>query len=268
MSGNADEVSNFLVMGKSGAGKQARVDVLVREFGLEQLSTGDLFRLHLNKFDEIYFDGDLREFYSEETETFLPDEEILWKLGPVAEWEDPSGILLGLKAKYFIETGRWVPDELTHSMIETAFGKKEGRGWVLDGFPRTVAQTEHLLNLVVEWESDIDAVLLVEVDDETILDRTTGRRVCPICKEVYHVKTRPPARNNRCSHCGEVVIHRPEDREANLKARLEEFRVKTQPCIEFLEKQRIPVVTVSGNLSELTHQNVRNSVLEALAKVW
>lgn len=259
----AGKISNLLVMGKSGAGKQPRIDVLVREFDLDQLSTGDLFRTYLKKFEEVDFEGDLSSFYDEETDSFVPDEEILWSLGPVAKWDDPQGVVLGLKAKYFVESGKFVPDSITNEMFGTVFKSKECRGWVLDGYPRTVAQTENLLNLVVESGSNIDAVLIVEGDDDEIVARTTGRRICPNCKKVYHIEFKPPSKEGNCTHCGTPVIRRSDDSEEKIRSRLEEFHTKTELSIKFLEHQGIPIVKVPGNLSEYSREIVRKSVMDA-----
>jgi len=257
----------MLVMGKSGAGKQPRIDVLVEEFQLKQLSTGDLFRTYLKKFETVDFEGDLSQFYNEETEQFLPDDKIIWALGPVAEWEDKDGVLLGLKAKYFVESGKFVPDSVTNAMFEAAFKAQDGQGWVLDGYPRTIAQTEHLLNLVVECGSNIDAVVLVDGDDDQIVARTVGRRICPECKKVFHIEHKPPAEGDCCTNCGTKVIRRSDDSEEKIRSRLGEFQTKTLPAIEFLQSQRIPVVKVPGNLPKFSPEIVRNSVLDALGSV-
>jgi adenylate kinase family enzyme len=149
-------------MGKSGAGKQPRIDVLAKEFGLKQLSTGDMFRTYLKKFNVIDYEGDVRQFYDKSTGQFAPDEEILKKLGPVAEWEDPQGVLLGLKAKYFVESGKFAPDSITNAMFEAEFIRAGCNGLIMDGFPRTVVQAELLLDLVIHYGTNIDAIVLVD----------------------------------------------------------------------------------------------------------
>lgn len=263
----AHKISNILVMGKSGAGKQPRIDVLVKELGLKQLSTGDMFRTYLKKFDVIDYEGDVRQFYDKKTKQFAPDSEILSKLGPVAEWEDAKGVLLGLKAKYFVESGKFAPDSITNAMFEAEFIRAEGNGLILDGFPRTVVQAELLLDLVIHYGTNIDAIVLVDNDDDHIVSRTIGRRICPKCNKVYHLEHKPPLEGQLCTSCGTKVITRVDDHEDNIRSRLEEYHSKAVPAIKFLKSQDIPVVEVPGNLPVFTEEAVRKSVLEALEKV-
>jgi adenylate kinase len=257
--------SNVLVMGKSGAGKQPRIDVLVRCYGLKQLSTGDLFRAYLKKFAAIEFEGEVLQFWDAEKQCFLPDDVILARLGYVAQWEDPAGVLLGLKAKYFVESGRFAPDSVTNAMFAAEFVKNGCRGMVLDGYPRTLSQAELLLDLVSEHGTQLDAILLVESEDEGIVKRTVGRRICPECKQVYHLTHKPPLEGRFCKSCGAEVIHRVDDQEQKIRNRLEEFQVKTLPAIDLLKSKGIPVAQVPGNLPVFTEAAVETSVLEALA---
>jgi adenylate kinase len=264
MSIDKHTVSNLLVMGKSGAGKQPRIDVLVDAFELKQLSTGDMFRYYLKSFDAIDFEGKVDQFYDSKTESFCDNDKILHELGPVASWDNPNAVLLGLKAKYFVESGKFVPDTVTNAMFESEFLKNGCKGMVLDGFPRTVPQAELLLDLVIQGGSNIDAIVLVESDDSAIVQRTIGRRICPDCKKVYHVEYKPPAEGDLCTVCGARVIHRVDDKEEKIRSRLEEFKVKTEPAIKFLKTQGIPVAVVPGNLPVFTEEAVRESVMSAL----
>ena len=256
--------SNLLVMGKSGAGKQPRIDVLVKEFGLTQLSTGNLFRKYLGKFNAIDFEGDILSFYDQTTDSFCSDEEILHELGPVAEWDDPKGVLLGLKAKFFVESGKFAPDSLTNKIFEAEFVAHGCEGLVLDGFPRTIAQAELLMDLVIHYGTNIDAILVVDNEDDLIVERTVGRRICPDCKKVYHVEHKPPRDGKYCHHCGSRVIHRVDDHEDKIRMRLEEFYSKAEPALKFLKSQGIPVAQVPGNLEVFSEAAVRESVLSAL----
>lgn len=265
---HAQTISNILVMGKSGAGKQPRIDVLVKEFGLKQLSTGNMFRSYLKKFNEIEYEGDFREFYDEPNRTFLPDAEILSKLGPVAEWDDPEGVLLGLKAKFFVESGKFVPDLITNAMFEAEFVKVGCTGLIMDGFPRTVVQSELLLDLVIRYGTNIDAIVLVDGDDDQIVNRTIGRRICPHCKKVYHMEYKPPRDGQFCTACGTKVITRVDDKEEKIRSRLEEFHSKAAPAIKLMKSRGIPVAVVPGNLPVFTEELVRESVMEALDKIF
>jgi adenylate kinase len=259
--------SNVLVMGKSGAGKQPRIDVLVETFGLKQLSTGDLFRSYLKKFDAIDYEGDIRKFYDADTDTFVPDDQILSQLGPVAEWDDPSGVILGLKAKFFVESGLFAPDSLTNAMFEAEFVHHHCRGMVLDGYPRTLSQAELLLDLVIYHGSNIDGILFVDSNDDQIVSRLVGRRICPCCKKVYHVKYKPPVDGRYCPACGSEVIQRVDDYEDKIRSRLSEYQQKTLPAIRFLRSKGIPYTTVPGYLPVFSEEAIRHSVMESLSQV-
>jgi len=256
--------SNLLVMGKSGAGKQPRIDVLTSEFGLKQLSTGDLFRGNLKKFNAVGYAGDIRAFFNPATQQFKADEAILCELGIEVSCPNAQGILLGLKAKFFMESGMFVPDSITNAMFEAEFVANDGNGLVLDGFPRTVAQAEFLLELAERNGSSIDGIVLVDNDDDLIVKRTVGRRICPKCKKVYHLEHKPPRDGKYCYNCGLEVVQRSDDHEDNIRKRLTEFQVKAAPAIEFLKSKGIPVAVVPGNLPVFTERAVRDSVLDAL----
>jgi len=256
-----EDITNVIVTGKSGAGKQPRIDVLVDEYDLEQLSTGNIFRSYLGSFDEYGYDGDISQFWNEEEERFVSDEEIAEEIGTEEE-----SVLLGLKAKYFVDRGKFVPDRITNELFESYFGEKDYRNQVLDGYPRTVQQAKFLLELVEEKGSEIDFIVWVRNTDEKIIERTTKRRICPECGKVYHLKYDPPE-NGKCEDCGVEVIQRSDDTEERIRSRLQEFKEKTKPMIDYLEGE-IPIVEVPGHLEEFTPENVRRSVMEELDQVW
>lgn len=257
-----DEVTNVIVTGKSGAGKQPRIDVLRKEYDLEQLSTGDIFRSYLGSFDEFGYEGDLVEFWNEEQEGFIDDEEISNIIGSADE-----EVILGLKAKYFMEKGLFVPDHITNDLFKNFFADRDYVGQVLDGYPRTVKQSRFLLDLIEEKGSKIDFILWVENTDERIISRTTKRRVCPECGEVYHLKYDPPD-DGHCKKCGSKVIQRSDDTEENIRSRLQEFKDKVIPAIGYLEENEIPKTKVSGHLEDFTEENVRRSVLSAIDEMY
>ena len=116
---NHINVTNVIVSGKSGAGKQPRIDALVEEFGLEQLSTGDIFRGYLGKFNEYGYDGELEIFWNNDKQRFIPEDKISHSLGT-----DNEDIILGMKAKYFVDKGLFVPDYITNALFESYFAKK------------------------------------------------------------------------------------------------------------------------------------------------
>jgi len=263
--------SNIVVTGKSGAGKQPRIDALMEEFGLEQLSTGNIFRHYLGLFGRIDYPHALDAFWSEEGKNFIPDKEIKESLraflnesGKTGQLAELDELVLGLKAKYFVENGLFGPDDLVNELVRSAFGKKDFQSTVLDGYPRTENQAKYFLSLLEEAGKKADFVLIVDNDDELIVKRTIGRRICPSCGKVYHMEYKPPNTDGSCKECGTEVILRSDDSEEKIRRRLEEFRLKCLPAIEYLKKAGIPVVNVPGNLEVFTKENVRKSVLDAI----
>ena len=256
-----ENISNVMVTGKSGAGKQPRIDVLIDEFNLEQLSTGDIFRHYLGTFNKYGYKEDLSVFYNKESQQFISDEKISEKIGT-----DDEDIILGLKAKYFVDQGLFGPDSITNALLDSAFSKKQYEKQVLDGYPRTLNQAEFLINLLKEKGSKLDFIILVENTDERIIKRTVQRRICPKCGKVYHLTYKPPV-DGKCEKCDVDVIQRSDDTEEKIQSRLKEFTKKTIPALEYLKKQGIPVVTVPGHLEKFTTENVRKSVLIEIEKL-
>ena len=276
--------SNVVVTGKSGAGKQPRIDVLVEEFGLRQLSTGNIFRHYLGLFNSVEYPRTLDVFWSSGEGGFISDSEIRHQLneflaetGKGTECGAPGDddeayphiddLVLGLKAKYFVEKGLFVPDELVNDLLKASFEKNDLKGTVLDVYPRTVNQSEYLLRMMKDAGGKIDLILVVDNEDDLIIGRTMGRRICPKCSKVYHTEFKPPNDDGTCKECGTEVILRSDDSEEKIKSRLEEFRVKCIPAIQFLEKEGVQVAHVNGNLEEFTKENVMNSVLDAIQQV-
>ena len=257
-----DSINNIMVTGKSGAGKQPRIDVLKEEFNLHQLSTGDIFRYYLGKFNDFGYDEDLSEFFDEDSEQFVSDEKITDKIGT-----DDEEIILGLKAKYFVDHGKFGPDNITNALFEKAFSKHDYKNQVLDGYPRTLAQAEFLLELLQKKETKLDFIVLVDNSDERIIKRTVQRRICPKCGKVYHLTYKPPI-DGKCEKCGVDVIQRSDDTEEKIKSRLQEFQRKTIPALEYLKQQGIPIATVPGHLEEFTTENVKNSVMSEIEKLY
>ena len=258
---NHVNVTNVIVSGKSGAGKQPRIDALVEEFGLEQLSTGDIFRGYLGKFNEYGYDGELEIFWNNDKQRFIPEDKISHSLGT-----DNEDIILGMKAKYFVDKGLFVPDYITNALFESYFAKKNHRNQVLDGYPRTPEQSKFLLELLEKHDSKIDFIVLVDNSDERIIKRTVKRRICPECGKVYHLEYKPP-KDGRCE-CGAKVIQRSDDTEEKIRSRLNEFKEKALPAINYLKDNGIPIVTVPGHLEKFTPENIRNSVMSEVKTLY
>ena len=255
------QVTNVIVTGKSGAGKQPRIDVLLKEYGLEQLSTGNIFRHFLGRFNEYSFQGSLDQFWQEEEGSFISDDIIASEIGT-----DDEDIILGMKAKYFVEKGLFGPDSIVNALFESAFSKKDYRNQVLDGYPRTIDQARFLLDLLDTHDSIVDFIIWVENTDERIIKRTTNRRICANCGKVYHLLYKPSNKGN-CETCGIPVIQRSDDTEEKIKSRLQEFYTKTVPAIQHLIDKGIPCAKVPGHLETFTEETVKQTVMDAIASL-
>ena len=258
----SQDITNVIVTGKSGAGKQPRIDVLKEEFKLDQLSTGDIFRKYLGIFNNHGYTKPLSEFWDEKNNTFISDREIARKLA-----SDEKDVILGLKAKYFVDQGLFVPDSITNALFEAAFSQKNYRKQILDGYPRTLDQAVFLLELLKKHESTIDFIVLVDNTDERIIKRTVQRRICPKCGKVYHLTYKPP-KDGKCEICNVDVIQRSDDTEEKIKSRLREFQEKALPAINYLTDHDIPLITVPGHLETFTTESVRKSVMDEVKKIY
>lgn len=262
-------VQNIVVAGKSGAGKQPRIDVLVETYGLTQLSTGNIFREYLGQFGKIRDAVQVDGLWSQAG--FASDSSILAALRSAAESKGvaPEAALLGFKAAQYVDRGLFVPDNITNDLLAAAFRKAGGKGLVLDGYPRTPEQSDFLLGLVKETGSRIDLVLVVDNEDDAIVKRTVGRRICPnkACGKVFHLEFKPPSADGKCTACGTAVVHRSDDTEEKIRTRLAEFQTKALPATERLIASGIKSCTVPGNLPVFTDEAVRESVLSVVKPI-
>lgn len=262
-------VDNIVVAGKSGAGKQPRIDILVEAYGLRQLSTGNIFREYLGTFKRIRGDAQTDGLWMDGS--FAPDDAILKALTPACEAAgvESRAALLGFKAAQYVDRGLFVPDDITNELFSAAFLAAGGRGFVLDGYPRTPEQSACLLALVAKAGTKLNLVLMVDNDDEAIVSRTIGRRICPngACAKVFHLEFKPPTAEGLCTACGTPVILRSDDTEEKIRTRLAEFRNKALPAIERLTFAGVPSAVVPGNLPVFTDQAVRESVLSVVAPI-
>jgi len=182
-----------LLMGPPGAGKGTQAERLVEAFGITHLSSGDIFRA-----------------------------------------EKASGSELGRRMAKFMDAGELVPDEIVVEVMVKAVIERPGRsGLLLDGFPRTVPQAESLDGELDKARRPLDAVVLIVADDDLIVERITGRRSCPKCGKVYHVRNMPPKTENVCDSCGERLIHRSDDVESVVRERLVAYYKQTEPVIAY-----------------------------------
>ena len=189
---------NIILLGAPGAGKGTQAAYLVNKYNLPHISTGDIFRSNIKERTEI-----------------------------------------GLIAKSFIDKGQLVPDDVTVKIVELRLKEKDcEHGFLLDGFPRTIAQAEALSEI-----TDIDYVIDIEIPFENLLHRLTGRRVCPVCKASYHIDFLKGS--NKCE-CGAELEHREDDTEETVSKRIKVYSQQTQPLIDFY-KEKGKLISVNGD---------------------
>jgi adenylate kinase family enzyme len=262
-------VRNIVVAGKSGAGKQPRIDVLLETYKLKQLSTGNIFREYLGAFGKVREGAKTDGLWQDGK--FAPDDRIRAALAPACKGTgvEPDAAVLGFKAAQYVDRGLFVPDDITNALLAAAFRTNGGKGMVLDGYPRTPEQSDFLLGLVKELNTGLDLVLVVDNEDDAIVARTIGRRICPnkACGKVYHLEFKPPAADGACKACGTKVIQRSDDTEEKIRTRLAEFQAKALPAIKRLIAAGIPSASVAGNLPVFTDEAVRESVLAVVRPV-
>jgi adenylate kinase len=186
---------NLILVGPPGAGKGTQAERLVEDFGLPYYATGDI----------------LRDAVKEESE-------------------------LGKKAKEFMNNGDLVPDDLIIDLILDRVDSDEAAdGFLLDGFPRTVAQAEALEKGLAERGRDLTAALLIDAPDEDVMKRLSGRRICTKNQHVYHVDSNPPKNEGACDMDGSKLIQRDDDKPETVKKRLDVYHEQTEPLIKWYE---------------------------------
>lgn len=187
----------IILLGAPGAGKGTQAENLSGMLSIPHISTGDIFRENIRK-----------------------------------------GTELGVEAKSYIDNGLLVPDELTVSIVkERLKGEDCSKGFLLDGFPRTTAQAESLENVLESMGTRLDAVINLDVTDDIIIRRMTGRRVCGKCGRSYHIVNHPPKVDGICDNCGSQLIIRDDDKEETVLERLKTYYVKTLPLISYYEEK-------------------------------
>jgi adenylate kinase len=196
---------NLILLGPPGAGKGTQAKILIKKYGIPQISTGDI----------------LRSAVKEQTP-------------------------MGVKAKGFMDSGALVPDEVVVGIVEERIGKPDcTEGYILDGFPRTVAQADSLTVMLRNKGAGIDHVISITVDNEELLKRITGRRTCKGCGAGYHVLYDPPKQADVCNECGGELYQRDDDREETMRRRLEVYEEQTSPLIAYYTDRNL-LRTVDG----------------------
>lgn len=194
-----------ILLGPPGAGKGTQARDLAREWGVPQIATGDILRQAV-----------------------------------------AAGTRLGREAKGYMDRGALVPDEVIVGLVAERLGEPDAAaGFILDGFPRTVAQAEALERLLEAAGQALDAVVYFEVSEPELVRRLTGRRVCRECQAAYHTVSAPPRREGTCDRCGGALYQREDDREGTVRTRLEVYARQTAPLLERYRRRDV-LTTVKG----------------------
>ncbi len=211
---------NILIMGGPGAGKGTMSAKIVEKFSLLHISTGDIFRSEIGKQTE-----------------------------------------LGLSAKSYMDKGLLVPDEVTNPMVKSFLEKQDtSKGYLLDGYPRTLAQAQVFDGLVKGSDLEIDIVLNLEIAFEKLAARITGRRICKSCGAIYHVSNKPSKVEGVCDTCGGELYQRKDDTVESLTVRLEEYKKSTEPVLTYYKDKNL-LVNINADQSA---EDVWNDTLQAL----
>lgn len=173
-----------------------------------------------------------------------------------------AGTPLGLEAKKFMNAGELVPDEVILGLVREAIEDATGaNGFIMDGFPRTIPQAEGVDTMLSEMNKPIDAVVVLEVDDETLVKRLSGRSSCPNCGSVFNLYFDPPKIEGKCDRCSSDLVQRADDSRETVVRRLEVYKQQTAPIIEYYGKHHVPVNPIDG---DRTIDEVQNDILSII----
>jgi adenylate kinase len=202
----------IILLGAPGSGKGTQAKKMTTSFAIPQISTGDM----------------LREAVKNGTE-------------------------MGRRAKVFMDQGGLVPDDVVIGIVRDRLREKDcDKGFILDGFPRTIPQAQALGRTVKELGKEITSVLSLEVDEAEILERLSGRRTCSGCGAMYHVRFNPPKAEGRCDKCAGTLLQRDDDKEETIRTRLVNYKKSTEPLIEYYRKTgKVHAVKASGDIDAI-----------------
>ncbi len=188
----------LILLGAPGVGKGTQAQRLATERGIPQISTGEILRDAIKR-----------------------------------------GTPLGIQAKSFMEAGKLVPDDVVIGIIRDRLSRSDGAdGFILDGFPRTVAQAQALDRMLLDsGAGGIDYVVNFEAPNQEIISRLSGRRTCPDCQAVYHVEHAPPRQEGRCDKCGAALVQRTDDKPDTIAARLKVYDQQTSPLVDYYRER-------------------------------
>ncbi len=205
----------IILLGAPGAGKGTQAKTISEKLNIPHISTGDIFRENIK-----------------------------------------GNTPLGQKAKEYMDKGELVPDELTVEIVKDRLGNADcANGFILDGFPRTIPQAEYLDKVLVEMNIYLDVALLIEVKDEDIIQRMSGRRVCNNCGATYNVVFNPTKEEGICDVCKSPVIQRADDAAETVLNRLQTYHKQTQPLINYYDKAgKLKIAVGAGEVTETSRR--------------
>jgi adenylate kinase len=207
-----------VLVGPPGAGKGTQAQFLASHLSIPKISTGDIFRDNVS-----------------------------------------HGTALGRRAQAYMERGDLVPDEVTIAMVTDRLTDDDTQaGFLLDGFPRNVPQAETLKKMLLSWDTKLDVVLELVVDDDEVVRRLSGRRTCRQCGRIWHTSFDPPTRADICDDCGGELFQRDDDREETIRHRLEVYQEQTTPLISFYaDEGTLLGLDATGPVDEITERALR-----------
>lgn len=213
----------LLLIGPPGAGKGTQASIVSKKYDIPQIATGDMLRLEVKNATD-----------------------------------------LGRQAKTFMDKGELVPDALVISMLENRLKQKDaGNGFILDGFPRTVAQADALDKKFKELNISNFAVIELKVNEDSIIQRLSARRVCSSCGKIYNLITEPPEKEGVCNLCSASLYQRDDDKEATIRERFRVYNSKTAPLIEYYAKKgTLQTVQADGTI-EAINKNIVSLIEKA-----
>lgn len=181
--------------------------------------------------------------------TMLAEQRGLLKIstGDILRDAARAGTPLGIEAKKFMDAGELVPDAVILGLVREAIEDASGAGFIMDGFPRTIPQAEGVDAMLAELKQPIGAVIVLDVEDDTLVKRLSGRRSCPQCGAVYNVYFDKPKNDEKCDRCGSELVQRADDARDTVVRRLEVYKKQTQPIIDYYGKTGVPIYPINGD---------------------
>lgn len=211
---------NLILLGPPGAGKGTQASRIVADYGIPHVSTGDI----------------LRSAVKNQTQ-------------------------MGLEAKKFMDAGELVPDSVVIGIVKDRLQEPDtARGFLMDGFPRTIPQAEALDEVLKGLDRGVTKTLVILVDEEDLVRRLTGRRICGVCQAPFHLLFNAPKREGVCEKCGGDLYQRDDDTEATVRNRLEVYRNQTEPLIEYYDRAGVVARVEGGQAPDAVYGDVREAL--------